>query len=75
MLSRVAERVYWTARYLDRIENTARLIDVYNKLLFDLPKGVNFNWYSLITLNQSDKTFNEQYSVRDEKNVVKFPKS
>lgn len=26
MLSRVAERLYWTARYLERAENTARLV-------------------------------------------------
>jgi uncharacterized alpha-E superfamily protein len=25
MLSRVAERLYWLARYIERIENTARL--------------------------------------------------
>ncbi|OQW99320.1 MAG: hypothetical protein BWK73_50705, partial [Thiothrix lacustris] len=29
MLSRVAERVYWMARYLERAEKTARLINVH----------------------------------------------
>jgi len=28
MLSRVGERVYWMARYLERVENTARLINL-----------------------------------------------
>ncbi|MGD8482780.1 MAG: alpha-E domain-containing protein, partial [Gammaproteobacteria bacterium] len=28
MLSRVAERTYWSARYLERAENSARLISV-----------------------------------------------
>jgi uncharacterized alpha-E superfamily protein len=28
MLSRVAERVYWLGRYMERCENTARLVNV-----------------------------------------------
>ena len=39
MLSSVAERVYWLGRYLERVENTARLINVYSAMLFDLPIG------------------------------------
>jgi len=52
MLSKVAERVYWTARYIERVENTARLVQVYANLLLDLPREVNLGWYNLITLNK-----------------------
>ncbi|MEC7582196.1 MAG: alpha-E domain-containing protein, partial [Pseudomonadota bacterium] len=38
MLSRVAERVYWQARYLERAENMARLLHVFSALQLDLPK-------------------------------------
>lgn len=72
MLSKVAERVYWSARYLERIESTARIISIYDKLLFDLPKSVKLSWYNLITINSLEHDFNERYSVRDERNVVKF---
>ncbi len=72
MLSRVAERVYWTARYLERIENTARLIDVYDKLMFDLPRSINISWYNLITLNSAESAFEERYKKKDERNVIKF---
>lgn len=72
MLSKVAERVYWTARYLERIESTARLISIYDKLLFDLPRSVQLSWYNLITINSLDEAFSERYEVRDERNVVKF---
>lgn len=72
MLSKVAERVYWTARYLERVENTARLIRVYDNLLFDLPRTLNFGWYNLISLNSADEQFGEHYKVRDERNVIKF---
>lgn len=72
MLSRVAERVYWAARYLERIENTVRLIGVYDKLMFDLPRSVGIGWYNLITINSADEAFNERYKNQDERNVVKF---
>ena len=39
MLSRSAERLYWLARYMERTENIARLVNVHMNLLMDLPKG------------------------------------
>jgi uncharacterized alpha-E superfamily protein len=72
MLSKVAERVYWTARYLERIESTARMISIYDKALFDLPRSVKISWYNLITINKMEDAFSERYSIRDERNVVKF---
>ncbi len=38
MLARVVESVYWLARYLERAENTARLVSVNTNLLLDLPR-------------------------------------
>ncbi|MGH1461999.1 MAG: alpha-E domain-containing protein [Neptuniibacter sp.] len=72
MLSRVAERIYWGARYLERVENTARLLSVYDNLLFDLPRDTNIGWYNLIIINSSTERFTERYKVQDEHNVVKF---
>jgi uncharacterized alpha-E superfamily protein len=72
MLSRVAERIYWAARYLERIENTARLIGVYDKLIYDLPNSVGIDWYNLITINSAEEAFNERYKIQDERNVIKF---
>ena len=72
MLSRVAERTYWAARYLERIENTVRLISVYDKLMYDLPTSVGIGWYNLITMNSAEEAFYERYTVQDERNVIKF---
>ena len=72
MLSKVAERIYWSARYLERAESTARLLSIYDKLLFDLPRRVNLGWYNLIVINSLEEDFNQRYSNRDERNVVKF---
>ena len=48
MLSRVAESLYWMARYLERAENTARLINATTDVLLDLPHGASFGWDVLI---------------------------
>lgn len=72
MLSKVAERVYWAARYIERIENTARLISIYDKLLFDMPRNFRISWYNLITINSMEAQFEERYKVKDEVNVMKF---
>ncbi|CAA6804660.1 MAG: Protein containing domains DUF403, partial [uncultured Thiotrichaceae bacterium] len=42
LLSRVAERVYWMGRYLERTENIARLISVHTSLLMDMPDEMEF---------------------------------
>ena len=72
MLSRVAERIYWSARYLQRVESMARLVNVYTNLLMDLPKDIDISWYNLVTLNSAEAEFDQRYKIRDERNVVKF---
>lgn len=48
MLSRVAESIYWLARYLERAENTARLVDATTNLILDLPPSVPISWTSVL---------------------------
>lgn len=50
MLSRVAENAYWLARYLERAEDTARLIGASSLLVLDLPKSVSPSWGSLVEI-------------------------
>jgi len=50
VLSRVAENVYWLARYVERAENTARLINVTAHVMMDLPVKVRFGWDTLLTI-------------------------
>ena len=72
MLSRVAERVYWLGRYLERAENTARLVSVYGDLLLDLPRSSRLVWESLVAITGSRVEFAERYANAEERNVVKF---
>jgi uncharacterized alpha-E superfamily protein len=48
LLSRVAENVYWAARYLERVEATARLVEVHTKLFLDLPRAAGIGWAPLL---------------------------
>jgi uncharacterized alpha-E superfamily protein len=72
MLSRSAERLYWLARYLERTENTARLISVTMNLIYDLPHGTEVGWHTLLTICNMDAAFKERYKTPSEQNVSRF---
>ena len=72
MLSRVARRTYWMARYIERAENTARLVNTYHFLLLDLPRGTRIGWEILPVITGSYPKFSEHYQRHDERNTVKF---
>ena len=72
MLSRVAERLYWMARYLERAEDTARLTHAYTHMALDIPKGSEPGWDTLIRIQDAEPIYNEHYRVYNEQNVLKF---
>lgn len=72
MLSRVAERLYWMARYLERVEDTARLIDAYSHVILDLPKGAEPGWSVLLETLEAQQEFHASYKATTETNVMKF---
>lgn len=72
MLSRVAERLYWTARYLERAENTARLVRVFSYMMLDLPSGVGIHWRQLIDISGAPEQYDKKYRTSGERNVIKF---
>lgn len=72
MLSRVAERLYWLGRYMERAENTARLVNTYSYLLMDLPRGATVGWDTVIEICGITEQFNEQYERADERNVTRY---
>lgn len=72
MLSRVAETIYWIGRYLERAENTARLINVNTNLMLDLPKGASLGWDPLIHMLGYEKNYAECHDEVTERRVVNF---
>ena len=71
MLSRVAERMYWFGRYIERAENTARLISVNTNLMLDLTR-VGFIWSSLVSIAGLEEAFARRFTQKEERNVVRF---
>jgi uncharacterized alpha-E superfamily protein len=72
VLARVAENIYWLARYLERAENTARLISVNTNLLLDLQRGYELGWLPLIDITGSRAEFDSQKRRTDEREIVQF---
>jgi len=71
MLSRVADSLYWTSRYVERAENIARLVAVNGYLTLDLPSTVN-QWSPLIEAMGGQEFFDRHYGAATQENVVHF---
>jgi uncharacterized alpha-E superfamily protein len=63
LLSRVADRIYWAARYIERSEDTARLVRAHGELMADLPAHVTTQWEPLVTVVGSDAQFERTLDV------------
>lgn len=72
MLSRVAERLYWTARYLERTENMARLINAYFQMVLDMPKGEEPGWGILLDITASREIYLQKHATVNETDVINF---
>ena len=72
MLSRVAENTYWMARYIERAENTARLIMVNTNLLLDLPKTGQLGWQPIVNILGVEEQYLDTHEDYDEREVLKF---
>ena len=72
MLSRVANNIYWMARYIERAENTARLINVNTHLVLDMPRKVQLGWEPIVEMTTGREAFFEHYDEADERSVIKF---
>ncbi|MEO7775485.1 MAG: alpha-E domain-containing protein, partial [Steroidobacteraceae bacterium] len=68
----MADNLYWLARYLERTENLARLVDVNANLMLDLPKELAPGWQPVITITGSQSIFTERYKDTSERSVVRF---
>lgn len=72
MLSRVAERLFWMARYLERAEDTARLTHAYTHMVMDIPKGDAPGWDILVRILDAEPIFEKNHRRYNEQNVLKF---
>jgi len=70
LLARDAEGLFWMARYLERVENLARLIDVTQS--FESPGYETDAWFGLIRINADEKNFAERGFSPDADHVKRF---
>lgn len=72
MLSRVANSIYWMARYIERAENLARFIEVTLNFILDRPDSSYEQWEPLILATGDEPDFKERYGAASAQNVVHF---
>jgi uncharacterized alpha-E superfamily protein len=74
MLSRTADHLFWMARYMERAENTARMLDVnYQTSL--LPQSADMaeqGWRGLLSISELTDVFSRQFDVVTAGNVMRF---
>jgi len=61
LLSRVANRIYWAARYLERAEDTARVVRAHGEMIADLPTDAPESWRSLVAVVGSSALYDERF--------------
>ncbi|MHA6346503.1 alpha-E domain-containing protein [Roseivivax sp. CAU 1761] len=71
MLSRTASHLYWMARYVERAETTARLLQVgaRNALLPDIGGGFRNDWEAILKAAGSLPRFREKYRETVPRNI------
>jgi uncharacterized alpha-E superfamily protein len=70
LLARYAECIFWMARYMERAENIARLLDVHETFARD-SRGAT-NWLAIVQLNADEKPFFTRYDKADAQSVAAF---
>jgi uncharacterized alpha-E superfamily protein len=74
MLSRTADHLYWMARYTERAENTARMLDVALQTAM-LPQSqfdAEQTWRAMLGISELQGAFDAEYATLDAKNVLAF---
>lgn len=74
MLSRTADHLYWMARYTERAENTARMLDVALQTAM-LPQSqfdAEQAWRAMLGISELQGAFDAEYATLDAKNVLAF---
>ncbi len=74
MLSRTADHLFWMARYIERAENLARLLDVtwQMSLVPQSLEAANQSWNAIIALNSLEDAYAARYPEVSGENVLRF---
>jgi uncharacterized alpha-E superfamily protein len=70
LLARYAEGLFWMARYVERVENLARLVDITQT--FEAPGREAESWLALLRINADVDRFNERGLTLNADEVKRF---
>jgi uncharacterized alpha-E superfamily protein len=74
MLSRTADHLFWMARYTERAENTARMLDVnlQTQLLPQSAESAEQGWRAVLGISELQPAFDDKYPAITHKDVIDF---
>ena len=74
MLSRTADHLYWMARYTERAENTARMLDVavQTSMLPQSEQDADLDWRAMLSISELQSAFAARHKELNGKNVLAF---
>jgi uncharacterized alpha-E superfamily protein len=73
MLSRIADSLFWITRYLERAEDTARILDVsYYMMLEGAQQTYRLRWAPLVSIAGAHEEFFARYAEADPRSVLEF---
>jgi len=74
MLSSTADHLFWMARYTERAENTARMLDVNleNSLMPQDESALEQGWLALLRISELEPLFFKKYGAPTQQNVIDF---
>lgn len=70
LLARWAEHLFWLARYIERAENLARILDVQETFARD--SGGRNDWRLVLVINADTEAFLARYPEADARSVLRF---
>jgi len=74
MLSRTADHLFWMARYIERAENTARMLDA-NYQLSLLPQSDEYaaaGWHAMLSISELTGSYASRHAGMDSRDVIAF---
>jgi uncharacterized alpha-E superfamily protein len=73
MLSRIADSMFWIARYMERAEEIARILDVnYHMFLDQSPQSYRLRWEPLVAIAGEQDRFTAAYAEANAQTVFEF---
>ena len=74
MLSRTADHLFWLSRYIERAENTARMLDIayQTSLQPQSAEESEQTWRSLVSISELNGLYGARYSTINARNVMEF---